>query len=333
MRMAIAPKTLYVSDLDGTLLRGDATLGARTMAVINALSARGLPFTYATARSLTSARAATRGLAVHLPAVVYNGCMLVQPDTGERLAFDGFTQEEARFAAETIRAHGIWPLVYAHAEGRERVSWVPEHENDGMRRYLSLRRGDPRMYPAADDRLFDGEPFYYTCIGRREELLPLYDDVRADGRFRCTLQQELYRPEYWCELMPARASKAAGIARLKALLGFERVVSFGDAVNDIPMFEASDECYAVENAAPELIARATGVIADCEHDGVAEWLAAHSGIELPEGCKAPVRITSCCSNNSLRAQAWGVPSCAPRRPARCYRYINKTHPWADTVLE
>lgn len=27
----------------------------------------------------------------------------------------------------------------------------------------------------------------------------------------------------------------------------DRIVSFGDALNDIPMFQISDECYAVEN--------------------------------------------------------------------------------------
>ncbi|MCM1416322.1 MAG: HAD family hydrolase, partial [bacterium] len=43
--------------------------------------------------------------------------------------------------------------------------------------------------------------------------------------------------------------------------------------NDIPMFEISDECYAVANAAPELKALATDVIASNDEDGVAKWLA------------------------------------------------------------
>ncbi|MFR3729688.1 HAD hydrolase family protein [Lacrimispora sp.] len=29
-------------------------------------------------------------------------------------------------------------------------------------------------------------------------------------------------------------------------------MSFGDAINDIPMFQVSDECYAVSDAVPEL---------------------------------------------------------------------------------
>ena len=53
------------------------------------------------------------------------------------------------------------------------------------------------------------------------------------------------------------------------------MISFGDAVNDIPMFEISDECYAVENAVEELKAAATGIIDSNENDGVANWLKEH----------------------------------------------------------
>ena len=82
----------------------------------------------------------------------------------------------------------------------------------------------------------------------------------------------MYRPEYWCEIMPAKASKSNAIKKLKDMWGCTKVVSFGDAVNDIPMFKISDECYAVENAVDELKAVATGIIESNEEDGVAKWL-------------------------------------------------------------
>ena len=47
-------KTLYVSDLDGTLLRSDETTSEYTNSVINNLTDRGMIFSYATARSLRS---------------------------------------------------------------------------------------------------------------------------------------------------------------------------------------------------------------------------------------------------------------------------------------
>ena len=75
--------------------------------------------------------------------------------------------------------------------------------------------------------------------------------------------------------MPAGAIKANAIRKLKELRGCDKVISFGDAINDIPMFEISDECYAVENAVEELKAVADGVIDSNENDGVAKWLEQH----------------------------------------------------------
>jgi hydroxymethylpyrimidine pyrophosphatase-like HAD family hydrolase len=60
--------------------------------------------------------------------------------------------------------------------------------------------------------------------------------------------------------------------QIKELYGFDKVICFGDGVNDIPMFEISDECYAVSNAVPELKEKAAGIIGSNENDGVAKWL-------------------------------------------------------------
>ena len=62
---------------------------------------------------------------------------------------------------------------------------------------------------------------------------------------------------------------------LKKRLGCDRVVCFGDGKNDISMFRAADECYAVADAEPELKAIATDVIGSNEDDGVARWLLEH----------------------------------------------------------
>ena len=60
--------------------------------------------------------------------------------------------------------------------------------------------------------------------------------------------------------------------QLKRLLNCDRVVCFGDGINDLQMFKISNECYAVENAIAELKSVATGVIESNQNDGVAKWL-------------------------------------------------------------
>jgi hydroxymethylpyrimidine pyrophosphatase-like HAD family hydrolase len=72
--------------------------------------------------------------------------------------------------------------------------------------------------------------------------------------------------------MPKNATKANAVLQIKELYGFDKVISFGDGVNDIPMFEISDECYAVANAVPELKEKAAGIIGSNKNDGVAKWL-------------------------------------------------------------
>lgn len=269
-------KTLYVTDLDGTLLNQKDRINPKSIAIINELVDKGMMFTYATARSLVSASVVTAGLSTNIPIIAYNGAFIFQPETGEILSREDFSSAERAYAIEVIRANNILPLVYSFVDGVEKVSWLSGRENEGIRRYLSLRKGDRRLRPVKDDEeLYQGEISYFTCIGEKSELQPVYDILSKDERYRCTIQQELYRPEYFCEIMPVNATKAHAIQKLKKIWDCGRVISFGDAVNDIPMFEISDECYAVENAVEELKAAATGIIDSNENDGVANWLKEH----------------------------------------------------------
>ena len=54
-------KTLYVTDLDGTLLNTQDKISEYSLNIINDLVDKGLLFTYATARSLVSASVVTKG--------------------------------------------------------------------------------------------------------------------------------------------------------------------------------------------------------------------------------------------------------------------------------
>lgn len=189
-------KTLYVTDLDGTLLTSRKCISEYSIQTINQLVEKGMLFTYATARSLSSASKVTEGLHLKTPIVAYNGA-----------------------------------------------------------------------------NLYEGDVFYFTCIGEKDQFERAYDVFSQDERYTCTLQPEPHRQEeYWLEIMPRKATKANAILKLKEILGCDKVISFGDAMNDIPMFQISDECYAMENAVEELKKIATGIIDSNDADGVAIWL-------------------------------------------------------------
>lgn len=90
------------------------------------------------------------------------------------------------------------------------------------------------------------------------------------SQFICTLQKELYVDgEYWLEIMPHNATNAMGVKRLKKTTVCEKVICFGDGINDIFMFKIVDDAYAVENADLELKQISTGIIGSNNEDGAA----------------------------------------------------------------
>ena len=65
-------KTLYISDLDGTLLISNETISEYTNRTINELVDIGMLFSYATARSFQTSHKVTKGLNTKIPLIIYN---------------------------------------------------------------------------------------------------------------------------------------------------------------------------------------------------------------------------------------------------------------------
>ncbi|MDF2505564.1 HAD family hydrolase [Clostridium sp.] len=74
---------LYVSDLDGTLLNSNSQLSEESKRIINNLVKKGVKFTYATARSFSSASKILDGLQLSIPAITYNGAFFVESNNGK----------------------------------------------------------------------------------------------------------------------------------------------------------------------------------------------------------------------------------------------------------
>lgn len=269
-------KTLYVTDLDGTLLTSGQTITDYTNETINRLVEKGMLFSYATARSFITAHKVAGGLKAKIPLIVYNGAFVIDNVTGQRLVSNYFG-EEARGILEDLIAHEVYPIVYSYIDGVERMSWLESKSSRGLKAFLETRQGDIRRRSVADaERLFDGEIFYFTCIDEAEKLEPLFQKYKE--QHHCIYSTDIYTKEQWLEITPAFVSKANAIRQLKEYLGCDRIVVFGDGTNDIDMFQMADECYAVENAADELKKIATGIIGKNDDDAVARWLEEHAEV-------------------------------------------------------
>lgn len=258
-------------------MRSDASLSGESARILSRLVEHGLLFTYATARSFITASKVTKNLAVSVPAIVYNGTFIVDSLTGRILLRNTFGKCAENILSDLISV-GIYPIVYSMIDGTEKFSYLTHGVSDGILRFLKTRRGDIRERPVSDEaRLFDGDIFYFTCIGNHNTLSPFYEKYKS--HHNTVFHKDIYTGDTWLEIMPKTASKANAVQSVKEMLNADRIVSFGDGLNDLDLFGMSDECYAVENAHEDLKKKATHVIGRNDDDAVAKWLSDHAVIE------------------------------------------------------
>lgn len=269
-------KTLYVSDLDGTLLRSNETISDYTSEVINRMTGQGMLFSYATARSIHTAKKVTEGLHAKIPLIVYNGAFIIDNRTGNILDANYF-DESVYTLLKNLFAADIYPIVYAWIDGLEKFSYIEDKCSKKAAEFISTRHDNRKNPVYTENELLRGNIFYITCIDTCEKLLPFYKRYKEE--YYCVYQKDIYSGEQWLELMPQGTTKAKAIMRLKEILGCKRVVAFGDGVNDIEMFRLADESYAVANAVPELKSIATDIIGDNNEDGVARWI--EESVKIP----------------------------------------------------
>ena len=199
------------------------------------------------------------------------GPFIIDNITLKRIAVNTFTDNEADYIYSLLVNGGVYPIVYSLIDNIEKFSYYTSTLSRGLSDFIDTRKGDFRDRPLVGDKdILLGNKFYFTCIDSADKLKPLYSSLK--DKYNCYFQTDIYSSEHWLEIMPTAATKAKAILQLKNILGCDRVVSFGDAVNDIPMAKISDEFYAVENAADEVKLIADSVIGCNDEDGVARWL-------------------------------------------------------------
>lgn len=264
-------KTLYLSDLDGTLLRNDQKISAESCRIINSLVKKGMHFSYATARSLNTASKAAAGLDTCFPLIIYNGSFVVDNTSHQRLLSRVFSMPQAENILAVLDKLEISPIIYTLLNGEEKFFFDPERLSAPALDFVRTRKDDPRSTPLPDCGLPQGDVFYFTCIqAAPDRLKTAYDLLKND--FNCLFQQDIYSTDHWLEIQPENVSKADAALSVKELLGCDKMIAFGDSINDLALFEAADECYAVANADERLKAAASGIIGSNENDSVAHWL-------------------------------------------------------------
>lgn len=247
-------KTLYVTDLDGTLLEPDKSIKPDNLKLINQLIDEDVNITYATARSFFTAKQVIGDINFKLPVIVQNGTFILSPK-GDMILGNYLGDS----ILDTVKDYDISPIVYSQIGKNNYFSYIKDKMSAGVKAFVDDHLDDPRNHPVNTyEDLYEGDIFYLLLIDDYDKLKPLYDLFKED--YYTVFDQEMYSHDWWLEIMSPDASKANAIKYLKQKLQCDEVVVFGDGKNDIEMFEEADYSCAVENAAPELIKCADEVI-------------------------------------------------------------------------
>ena len=277
--MTSSGRTVYVTDLDGTLLGSDARLSVRTRAGLAELLGEGLMLTIASARSVVAMQLMFDGLRFPLPVIEFSGAFISDLATGRHLVTNAIGTDVVGEVYRTILSAGCMPFVSTFDGDSDRL-YYSEIRNPGMKWYLDDRisNRDPRVSRTEDlsSRLSE-QVVSLTVIDRPEPLeelqLALADEF--GGVLAMQNFDSIYSPGWhWLTVHDARASKDQALTTLLRMRGLDaaEVVAFGDTDCDISLFRAADRSFAVANASEGLRSMATGVIGANSEDGVIEFL-------------------------------------------------------------
>lgn len=270
----IKNKTLYISDLDGTLLNKNAALSDRTTKIISGLINKGMMFTAATARSLSSVNI-LENLGIRLPCVQLNGVLMYDFPSHSYTGCTYIAPSAAREVLQILRRFNRMSFVYKADDTYGIHVEFEKLSNEVERNFFEVRKDNDYKsfckveHITADD---SDKVIYFTMVDEYDRLYAICEEIkRADG-VRPTLYSDNYSDLYFLEVFSSKATKARGMNKIKELVGADRVVAFGDNLNDIEMLTLADVGIAVGDAAEPVKDCADIIIGNSYEDAVALWL-------------------------------------------------------------
>jgi 5-amino-6-(5-phospho-D-ribitylamino)uracil phosphatase len=267
---------LYISDLDGTLLNPEPSLSKYTISVINDLIAnRGLNFTIATARSINSAWPMIKDLDLRLPVIFRNGAIVYDPVTKENLLENMISGKMIQPLIAAVLESGMQPIIQSEDPVKGSKAYYKGIYNYGEEHYIQSKlRDNDKRFTLTDDyhEAYNLDALVVIVIDEMEKIESLCSKLKEKFNLFFQFTQDIYSKYYWLEIAHLDANKKDSLKFLKSHLNVSRTCCFGDNLNDLPMFEESDESYAVANAHERLKELSTEVIGSNIDDGVARFL-------------------------------------------------------------
>ncbi|MFE9765025.1 HAD family hydrolase [Streptomyces sp. NPDC005808] len=278
------PFSLIATDLDGTLLRSDRTVGERTRAALSLAAARGARHMVVTGRSVAWTRHVLDDLGYTGLAVCGQGGQVYDAGAHRQLTSVTLDRRVARQAVARIESV-TGPLTLA--ADRDGVDGVVVASPG----YLHDLAGETPIVTDADaDELWAApvRKFYVQHPTLTEDELATVVERFAKG-----LVSVVKAGPGEVELLPVGLNKATGLSFAAGRLGLGAAdtIAFGDMANDIPMLDWAAYGVAMAGAPSEVKEAADEVAPGNDEDGIAVVLERFLGSGNPSG--TPLGLRGC----------------------------------------
>ncbi len=260
---------LVATDIDGTLADSVGELSARTVNVLQRLLDDGVPVTLVTGLNPWPVRRYVAQVGHGVRAISLNGIFLLEDAAVHAGKF--LAPALARRAATLIAEAGYVPQVY----GQDLTTrYLPVAAGMSvMKALMAARPYQPYAPVSTVDALFAVTPAQVALCDTEPRAREIY------GLLQEALGEDVYlvlQPgeRSWVEVNHPEARKDTALLQLAQRLdvALEKIVYFGDSLNDRVVFERLPHCVAVGNARPEIKRLAWRVAPSNDEDGVAQTL-------------------------------------------------------------
>lgn len=279
--------TLYVSDLDGTLLQPDARLSDNTVTILNREIAAGKLFTVATARTPATVAPILGRVDLRLPAIVMTGAALWDSHTRRYSRVIYMDPDAAENLVKVYRETRTPTFLYTLVDDLIHIYHIGP-VSDLERNFINERVGNRFKVLHIPE---DGNSILPERLDHVVLFYGMQPDRKAREAYARIREVRGIRPQFYhdifgeetgiIEAFSDKATKAEAMRAVAAEYGADRIVAFGDNVNDLPMMAAADHAVAVANALQEVRDAADEVIGTNVSDAVANYIAG-SGVPVEE---------------------------------------------------
>ena len=268
-------RTLYVTDLDGTLLRDSGELSPYTIETINRLISRGMNVSVATARGTIGVELiGLDRLHFRLPIIGLGGVLLYDLYRKRIVQCCEMSAPTVAAILDVFRSLGRTPQLYRRRGNEVHIYYTSLKPTEAafVKRVDEQGRGYDHFYHKVN-QLRSSPAIFFSCQGSEVEQTLLAERLATIPGIRAVLYKDTYHEDNWfVEIAREDADKGRALERLRERIRADRVVVFGDNANDLSMFRVADLACAVDNATEQTKAAADTVILSNEQDGVAQYL-------------------------------------------------------------